>query len=394
MSLRIKNIILFAVLMIFASNIELKSQDIQFGTVAELSTFIGEPYNKFISLAEIGPCSVEGLQSNCIWQPFVCKDISIGLCKYNLGQQNGLDLKIIVSGYYVICNGNFYIEIVDVIPQCEDDEDYDCSQELIISKTLMANMIKAAQLEVIKIMANSSKIKQAGVKFTMPTDEVVHYNMQAKTCWKSEPIAYKEPDFPGKWAYLEECPEIDFKINANESKKENYLQNIGWDDPAYRCLGRIKPCDFSACCITEYNIIWTNNDGHGNRMESMQYTGTTNSSTVICENIPLSTACKTICDDLKLPNIDSQGVAGLSCGINPNPNSGVMTLMLNTSINGQLLLNVTDVNGNIVFQKYFIKTTEQYSLDFEILGIINGNYYYNILQNDISIVQGGFTVQK
>ena len=254
--------------------------------------------------------------------------------------------------------------------------------ELSQNNSLMADMIKTAQFEILKTINNSLGI------YSVVNGATTMYNMYAKSCWYYETIATR-PHFEDKW----ESVPVSFpcKINCSNSEDSKKLSNVLQDANINSyLLGYLEPCTTTICCKYTYGTIWTKNEDGTGTLSQIEYKSEGPNETVECTN-----HCFGICDKVKLDDYVGK-ISGSSNGssIVPNPNSGTMTLKINSEETGEMIIKVSDVNGYILYKKLFIKTTEDYSIEFTIPEISNGNYYYTITQDNKELQQGGFTVQK
>ena len=375
------------------------------GDLYEALYKLGGNTDKYAKLSEI---AINGINScvpkNCTKgerQIFMCSDIVLPECHFtspiDLVTQ---DFKLIVTGYWINCDGNMDIEIAEIIPQVPEGAIFDCASKLGEDSEYWAKIIKSAQLNVLTALANTKN--DASIPNYVPTTELTpdNYNFYAKTCWKTMIIA----DYHDEWEYLEKPMDLSEyltseavpinKSNMSNQSKTDELQSFR----SY--LTELVSCKESGCCKYTYSMNWAKDDKGKYYITSTQFNGsnTTDYEASKCKDGAINTdigTCTMMCDKLLMDKNDNYPIMGkLSANVTPNPNTGQMLLTLNGEATGEMKFEITDVSGNLLFEKEMLNSSTEFTLELNVTNLINGNYYYRVLQNNTALVDGNIVIQK
>lgn len=401
-------IVLIIVCNVFS--VELKSQ-IYFGNFDEssgnyvfLDTDIESEFLKKLSIASSTqePCDPDLCAGSVTewtqhWLKFAYIAHLKPECKYHgTGEYNNDPIDIVITGYYKVCNNtSVKLEIVDVVPYPRKGYTMDCLSEFEGNDNF-AEMVKLSHIATLEAIFAASQVSGSGIPFPTNTDEVskkvypkngTYYEFISKPCWHKVLVAWqypKEQDDKLEWKYTEPpvvlVPKVNTKMNDKNDEK---LQEI--DLASLQLLWTYEACTTTSCCEYIPTITWDTTNG---KIIEMKYNSS--ASPVNCNYGTCVPLCEKIFTTFSV--LTQTGI--LNSKVQPNPNNGNMTLVLDGSTNGDLNLQITDINGNIIIQKAFNKSTDQYSLELNLQSLINGNYYYKVLSGTSPLTNGGFTVQK
>ncbi len=378
------------------------------GALERLKELGGDKYLTHSSINEATkPCSTDASISKCqiaplgtptsdpVWKIFICTDVPLPGCFYTSvvagsGHSIGSPLLLTITGYWADCpgNGGVHLEIVDIFPQVVGNEDYSCRLEYQSNPAFWGSVIQSARFSVLELLVN-----EAGIPIGDPLSPIGNVIMYTKNCWRSVVWAQRPLNAPleqkAPWVFrLDRIPfdaistGINPKVTTNNGAKTDELQFNKWD---YMTI--IEPCTGSVCCVEQYRVYWETIDGH-KQINSAMCTISIPASDVCTD------PCKSVCGELNKGTIYHKESSLLNSVITPNPNSGQITLKLNGTATGALKFEITDISGNIKFEKEVVKNSDEFVIDFNLSNFSNGNYYYRVTQNNVVLSNGNISLQK
>lgn len=111
--------------------------------------------------------------------------------------------------------------------------------------------------------------------------------------------------------------------------------------------------------------------------------------------------CFNICEEFNPPvpkqsglqeNINSS--TGYKASVYPNPTDGFLNIQLNADTEGEHIVEIFDISGNLVFSKTFSKRGNEVLLQLDLSKFSNVNYNYIIKQNGTPKINGSFNIIK
>jgi hypothetical protein len=116
--------------------------------------------------------------------------------------------------------------------------------------------------------------------------------------------------------------------------------------------------------------------------------GTQNSPDLLIDSLSLKTDDGCISGLGVNENIETSNIINIS----PNPNNGVFQVTANTILTGDTKFEVLDITGKVLFQSHLNEGTTTSSIDCS--GLVNGLYFYRILENNSLTKAGKMVISK
>lgn len=156
----------------------------------------------------------------------------------------------------------------------------------------------------------------------------------------------------------------------------------------------VNSCYEDDCCVAEYELT-TTSGGH----KIVSNSTTISSAYSVCREI---NACTFICNDTHLgvpenellvkraANSIKGNLFETTSEVIPNPATESISLNVNSKVDGNLLITITDVNGKTVYEYTINKTNESIQVLVKVKEFAKGTYFYNIRAGLYDINGGKF----
>ena len=167
-----------------------------------------------------------------------------------------------------------------------------------------------------------------------------------------------------------------------------------WQDINFQSQDFVKSCYEDDCCVAEYELT-TTSGGHKIVTNSTDISSTYS----VCREI---NGCTFICNDTHLgvpenellvkraANSINGNLFETTSEVIPNPATESITLNVNSKIDGDLLITISDLNGKTVYKQTINKTNESIQVLVNVKEFAKGTYFYGIRAGLYNINGGKF----
>ena len=208
------------------------------------------------------------------------------------------------------------------------------------------NMYDMTHAAMAAVMLEEAKFKICATSL-LPDSCSINFSINYSSCWKNESASPSEPT-------------------------------------------RLLPCDESQCCKEIWKIC---KDELGNPQAPVLVTQW--SLNPYCE----SGECIAVCEPLHLQQLSGiqdniNQLTGYKASVYPNPTDGYLNIELKSESEGEHLLEIFDITGNLMLSKTFQKQDVDIQVHLDLTKFISGNYKYVIKLNGVSKISGTFNLIK